>query len=125
MAKEKKKLDKDLGNLTGVQKAAIFMLALDQEHSGMLFTLMEDDEIRELSQTMATLGVVSSRVIEKLFMEFADSVSGGAGETVTGSQVTAERLLYGALPEDRVAGSDVYPKRIRVINTNYSPPEED
>ena len=28
-------------------------------------------------------------------------------------------------PEDRVAGSDVYPKRIRVINTNYSPPEED
>ena len=69
MAKEKKKLDKDLGNLTGVQKAAIFMLALDQEHSGMLFTLMEDDEIRELSQTMATLGVVSSRVIEKLFMD--------------------------------------------------------
>ena len=28
-------------------------------------------------------------------------------------------------PEDRVAGSDVYPKRIRVINTNHSPPEED
>ena len=30
MAKEKKKLDKDLRDLTGVQKAAIFMLALDQ-----------------------------------------------------------------------------------------------
>ena len=28
-------------------------------------------------------------------------------------------------PEDRVAGSDVYPKHIRVINTNHSPPEED
>jgi len=104
MAKEKKKLDNELRDLTGIQKAAIFMLALDQEHSGMLFQLMEDDEIREMSQTMATLGVVSARVIEKLFMEFAESVSGGAGETITGSQVTAERLLYGALPEDRVAG---------------------
>ena len=28
-------------------------------------------------------------------------------------------------PEDRVAGSDIYPKYVRIINTNYSPPEED
>jgi flagellar motor switch protein FliG len=105
MAKEQKKiLDNTLDELTGVQKAAIFMLALDQEHSGMLFQLMEDDEIREMSQTMASLGQVSASVVEKLFIEFAESVSGGAGESITGTQLSAERLLYGALPEDRVAG---------------------
>ena len=104
MAIEKKKLESNFRDLTGVQKAAIFMLSLDQEHSGMLFQLMEDDEIREMSQTMATLGQVPARLIEKLFVEFADTISGGAGESVTGSQLTAERLLYGALPEDRVAG---------------------
>ena len=103
MAAEKKKLSNDTRDLTGVQKAAIFMLALDAEHSGMLFLLMEDDEIREMSQTMATLGAVSAKIIESLFIEFADSLSGGVGDSVTGSALTAERLLYGALPEDRVA----------------------
>ena len=104
MATEKNKVDNELRDLTGMQKAAIFMLALDAEHSGMLFQLMEDDEIREMSQSMATLGTVSARVIEKLFIEFAESLSGGAGESVTGSVNTVDRLLYGALPEERVAG---------------------
>ena len=42
MATEKKAVSSELSDLTGVQKAAIFMLALDQEHSGMLFQLMEE-----------------------------------------------------------------------------------
>jgi flagellar motor switch protein FliG len=103
MAAEKNKAGNELRDLTGVQKTAIFMLALDAEHSSMLFLLMEDEEIREISQTMATLGTVPAKVIESLFIEFASQLSGGAGESVTGSVMTAERLLYGALPEDRVA----------------------
>ena len=78
------------------------MLALGQEHSAHLFELMDDEEIRDMSQTMATLGNVSSNVIEQLFVEFADQLSGGGG-SVVGSYDTAERLLYQALPEDRVS----------------------
>ena len=74
MAKEKNIIEDDLSVLTGVQKAAIFMLSLDQEHSGMLFQLMEDDEIREMSQTMASLGVVPAKVVEKLFIEFRSRI---------------------------------------------------
>ena len=93
----------ELRSLSGPQKAAIFMLALGQEHSSHLFELMDDEEIRDMSQTMATLGNISSGVIEQLFVEFADSLSGGGGGSIVGTYDTAERLLFQALPEDRVS----------------------
>jgi flagellar motor switch protein FliG len=79
------------------------MLALGQEHSAHIFELMDDEEIRDMSQTMATLGNISSAVIEQLFVDFADQLSGGGGGSVVGSYDSAERLLYQALPEDRVS----------------------
>ena len=65
----------DLRSLTGPQKAAIFMLAIDNERAGKIFELMGDEEIRELSQSMSNLGTVDSSVIEGLFLEFADQLS--------------------------------------------------
>ncbi len=79
------------------------MLALGQDHSSTLFERMDDEEIRDMSQTMATLGNISSTVIEQLFVEFADSLSGGGGGSVVGTYDTAERLLFAALPQDRVS----------------------
>ncbi|HEY9078848.1 MAG TPA: flagellar motor switch protein FliG, partial [Magnetovibrio sp.] len=40
----------DYRSLTGPQKAAIFMLSLGEEQSTALFEMMDDEEIRELSQ---------------------------------------------------------------------------
>ena len=90
----------DYRSLSGAQKASIFMLALGQGHSAKLFELMEDEEIRELSQTMANLGNVNATVIERLFVEFADQLS-SAGSLI-GSYDTTERLLYKSLPTERV-----------------------
>ncbi|MCC7015717.1 MAG: flagellar motor switch protein FliG [Rhodospirillales bacterium] len=91
----------DFRGLSGPQKAAIFMLAIGQEQSGKLFARMDDEEIKEMSQTMATLGSVSSSVIERLFVEFADQLS-SAGSLV-GTFDTTERLLAQAIPAERVA----------------------
>lgn len=88
-------------NLAGMQKAAIFMLALGDQHSAMIFERMDDEEIRDLSQAMASLGTVDSSIIERLFVEFADQLSSSGG--LVGSYSSTERLLQGALPEDRVA----------------------
>ena len=90
----------DYRSLSGTQKASIFMLALGQDHSAKLFELMEDEEIRELSQTMSNLGNVNAVVIERLFVEFADQLS-SAGSLV-GSYNTTQRLLYKSLPQERV-----------------------
>jgi flagellar motor switch protein FliG len=90
----------EFGTLTGPQKAAIFMLALGEEHSSKLFEMMDDEEIRELSQTMASLGNIDAKMIERLFVEFADQLSSTG--SLVGSYNTAERLLANALPAERV-----------------------
>ena len=90
----------DFRNLTGPQKAAIFMLSLSEEQSSKLFEMMDDEEIRELSQNMAGLGSIGSTVVERLFIEFADQLS-SAGSLV-GSYENTERLLMKSLGEDRV-----------------------
>jgi len=96
------KIAGDVRKLTGPQKAAIFILALGPENSAVLFEQMDDQEIRDLSQTMATLGSVDAATVEGLFVEFADQISGG-GSSLLGSFDSTERLLQNALPGDRVS----------------------
>jgi len=90
----------DYRTLTGPQKAAAFMLAVGREHSTRLLERMDDEEIRELSHAMSTLGSLNAGVVERLFVEFADQLSTAGG--LVGSYDSTERLLMGALPDDRV-----------------------
>jgi flagellar motor switch protein FliG len=90
----------DYRKLSGLQKAAIFLMALGETNSIKLFSMMEDDEIRELSGTMSSLGQVNSEIVERLFHEFAEGVS--ASGAVVGSYDSTERLLVKALGKGRV-----------------------
>ncbi len=89
----------DDGSLTGPQKAAVLMLALGEEQSSRLFGMMHEDEIKEVSSAMAQLGTVRAEMVERLCVEFGESM-GGAGNLV-GSFESTERLLQRALPRDR------------------------
>jgi len=90
----------DYRSLTGPQKAALFLLSLGEEHSAKLFALMDDEEIKEISQVMAALGTVNAGLVERLFIEFADAIS--ATGSLVGTYESTERLLMKALPKDRV-----------------------
>jgi flagellar motor switch protein FliG len=90
----------DIRTLTGPEKAAILMLALGDEHTARLFALMDDEEIKEISQTMANLGTVSSNIVERLFVEFAEQIS--ATGSLVGSYESTERLLAKVLGSERV-----------------------
>ena len=90
----------DYRSLSGPQRAAAFMLSIGPAQSAGLFERMDDEEIRELSQAMSNLGSLSSSVVERLFVEFADQLSGAGG--LVGSHSSTERLLTGALSEERV-----------------------
>jgi len=94
------RVKEDYRSLTGPQKAGIMMLSLGEEHSAKLFTLMDDEEIRELSQVMANLGTISSNLVERLFIEFADAISNTG--SLVGSYDTTERLLTRSLGKERV-----------------------
>ncbi|WP_404426902.1 flagellar motor switch protein FliG [Thalassospira australica] len=89
-------------SLAGPEKAAILMLALGEEHATKMFSMMDDEEIKEISQTMSGLGTISSNIVERLFVEFADQLSSTG--SLVGSFDTTERLLSKVLPEDRVNG---------------------
>jgi flagellar motor switch protein FliG len=95
------RMKEDYRSLTGPQKAAMLMLSLGEEHSSKLFSMMDDEEIKELSQIMANLGTVSANLIERLFVEFADQLSSTG--SLVGSMESTERLLMKSLPKDRVA----------------------
>ena len=90
----------DFRGLTGPQKAAILMLSVSEDSAMKLFALMDDEEIKEMSQSMAALGRVDSEMVERLFVEFADQVSSTG--SLHGSYETTERLLMKAMPSDRV-----------------------
>ena len=90
----------DYRSLSGPQKAAILMLSLGDEHSSRLFSMMDDEEIKEISQIMATLGTVNSDLVERLFIEFAEQISSTG--SLVGSYESTERLLAKSLPKDRV-----------------------
>lgn len=90
----------DYKTLTGVEKSAIFMLAIGEEQAAKLFRLMDDDEIRDLSQAMAGLGGVGSNIVERLFKEFAESLSSSG--SLVGSYEGTERLLMKFMDKDRV-----------------------
>jgi flagellar motor switch protein FliG len=90
----------DYRSLTGPEKAAIFLLALGEEHAAKLFQYMDDEEIREMSQTMSSLGTVSSNIIERLFVEFAEQMS--ATGSLVGSFDSTERLLSKVLDQEKV-----------------------
>jgi flagellar motor switch protein FliG len=90
----------DLKSLSGLEKSALFILSLGEEYAARIFAQMNDDEIKDLSQVMANLGNVSSNLIEKLFVDFAEQLS-SAGGTV-GTLESTERLLMKVLDKSRV-----------------------
>jgi flagellar motor switch protein FliG len=87
--------------LTGPEKAALMILAIGEEHAAKLIKLMDDEEIKELSSTMANLGMVSAALVERLFIDFSEQISGTG--SLVGSFESTERLLYKVLDKDRVS----------------------
>jgi flagellar motor switch protein FliG len=85
---------------TGHEKAAALMLALGKEHGAPIWELLSNDEVHELSAAIAQLGRVPSVVVEHLLVQFSGEMSSVA--SLHGSFETAERLLDGILPDDRV-----------------------
>ncbi|MBI1779162.1 MAG: flagellar motor switch protein FliG [Proteobacteria bacterium] len=90
----------DYRALSGPEKAAMLLMSLGEDHASKLFALMSDDEIKEISQVMANLGTVSSNIVERLFVEFAEQISSTG--SLTGTFDSTERLLIKALGDDRV-----------------------
>jgi len=89
----------DTAQLTGPEKAAVVLLALGEDHA-TIWQNLDDEEIKEVSQAMASLGTVAANVVESLLVEFVSGMS-GAG-TIMGSFEQTQKLLQAFLPSDKV-----------------------
>ncbi len=95
------RIREDYRSLSGPEKAAIFMLALGEDYTAKIFEHMDDEEILEISQTMAQLGKVNASVVERLFVDFAEQMS--SANALIGSQDSTERLLLKAgMSQDKI-----------------------
>jgi flagellar motor switch protein FliG len=90
----------DIRQLSGAERSAILMLSLGEEHSAKLWQMMDEDEIKEISQIMSNLGTVSSSLVEKLLVDFVSQLSGTG--SLMGSYESTERLLARMMPGDKV-----------------------
>ncbi|MBR1140346.1 MULTISPECIES: flagellar motor switch protein FliG [Bradyrhizobium] len=88
--------------LSGPRRAAVMMLALGEQYGGKIWQQLDDDEVRELSLAMSTLGTVEADVVEDLMLEFVSRMS--ASGALMGNFDATERLLQQYLPPERVNG---------------------
>jgi len=95
----KKPAVEDVRKLTGPEKAAVILLSLGEDHV-RLWQGLDDDEVKEISQAMATLGSVSAQVVEDLMLEFVSGMSGSG--SVMGSFEQTQKLLAAFMPSERV-----------------------
>ncbi|MDG2520880.1 flagellar motor switch protein FliG [Caulobacter segnis] len=89
----------DIKNLAGPEKAAIVLLALGEEHTA-IWEALDDEEIKEVSQAMASLGTVSASVVEELLVEFVSGMSSTGA--IMGSYEQTQRLLSSFMPIEKV-----------------------
>ena len=90
----------DYRSMSGPEKAALLLMSVGEDNALQLFEMMDEEEIKELSQIMASLGNVSSQIVEKLFIDFADKLTSTG--SVVGNYDSTERLLLKIMDRDKV-----------------------
>jgi flagellar motor switch protein FliG len=88
--------------LTGPERAAVLMLSLGEEYGAKIWGMLDDDELRQLSVVMSSVGMVEADLVEKLMIEFVTRLS--ASGAIMGDYDATERLLQQYLPPERVGG---------------------
>jgi flagellar motor switch protein FliG len=94
-----KKTISDTTRLTGPEKAAVVLLSLGEEHAHV-WQALDEEEIKEISQAMASLGNVHSSVVEDLLVEFVSGMSGAGA--IMGSFEQTQKLLAAIMPQEKV-----------------------
>ncbi|WP_395646336.1 flagellar motor switch protein FliG [Terricaulis sp.] len=89
----------DLARYSGAEKAAIVLLSLGEDGK-KLWEHLDEDEVKEVSQAMSSLGMVPAPVVEAVVVEFVTKLSGAGA--LMGSVEQTQRMLMNLLPKEKV-----------------------
>ena len=87
--------------MSGVEKVAVLLLALEKSRATQLLKRFEASELKQITRSAAQLKPVSAADLEALVEEFARQFSSGVNFVGTLEEV--ERLLAGVMTEDQIA----------------------
>ncbi len=114
----------EIARYSGVEKAAIILMCLGEDAKS-LWALLDEEEIKKISQAMSSLGLVPAATVEALVIEFVQKLSGSG--SVMGSYEQTQRMLQAFLPKDKVeslmeeirgpAGRNIWDKLANVNET--------
>src|SRR6185436_1554004 len=100
MSRAKTAIKEDVRALSGAERAAIMLLSLGEEHATQIWKMLDEDEVKEISQVMSNLGTVTASLVEKLLVDFVSQMSSTG--SLMRSYESTERLLSRMMPEDKV-----------------------
>jgi flagellar motor switch protein FliG len=86
--------------LSGAEKVAALLLAMDKKTAARILSRFEPDDIKLMAQTATDLGQIPKATIDAVIEEFASSIKSGGGLHATAEQV--EGLLSGIIPPDKL-----------------------
>src|SRR5438552_3526332 len=75
--------------LTGVQKAAALMLAIDKSLAKQVFSKLEDYEVKKITDAMFELGVVHQDTTTNILNEFVRRSASGGSMAATSQEIKA------------------------------------
>lgn len=89
----------DTSKFSGVEKAAIILMCLGED-AKKLWAMLDEEEIKDVSQAMSALGLVPAATVEALVLEFVQKLSGSG--SIMGSYEQTQRMLTAFLPKEKV-----------------------
>jgi flagellar motor switch protein FliG len=81
-----------LETLTGLNRAAVLLICIGEEASARIFEELSDDEVRQVTRTMATIEHIPLDIKEKVFAAFRDSQKRYAGLFVKGGEFAKKAI---------------------------------
>lgn len=81
-----------LETLTGLNRAAVLLICIGEEASARIFEELSDDEVRQITRTMATIEHIPLDIKEKVFAAYHDSKKRYAGLFVKGGEFAKKAI---------------------------------
>jgi flagellar motor switch protein FliG len=88
-----------LETLTGLNRAAVLLICIGEEAAGKIFEELSDEEIRQVTRTMATIDHIPTDIKEKVFNSFRDAQKKFAGLFVKGEDFAKSAIA--AIPGEQ------------------------
>jgi flagellar motor switch protein FliG len=90
---------RNIEDYSSLEKAAIVLLSVGDQADKVL-SMLDDDEIRAVSEAMSNLGVVRAQIVDAVVLEFFDRFN--SASSLVGTYEHTQRMLAAVLPADKV-----------------------